>query len=76
VKTIETFTTDWGTYPIKDMLDAMRASDDRLINAAADMVELILPDHKAMQARREKHDAAIEELERLAAALAEYEDGE
>jgi hypothetical protein len=76
VKTIETFTTDWGTYPIKDMLDAMRASGDRLINAAADMVELILPDHKAMHARREKHDAAIEELERLAAALEEYEDGE
>jgi hypothetical protein len=66
----DAFTTDWGTFNVKEVQDALRADPtNRLLNAASDMIDIMMGDHKAMQAKRDKRA-------RLEAELAEMIDGE
>ncbi len=55
---IDCFTTDYGTYNLAQVLAELRDMENATADAAADFIEIMLPDHKAAQDRRTLAEAA------------------
>jgi hypothetical protein len=72
IGTLYAFTTDHGTYDLDKVLAELRRCKDALPYAAADIIEMMLPDHRAAQAKRDR----IAELQAEIDAIRGEDDGE
>ncbi len=52
VEEIDCFTTDYGTYSLPRLLVELRDMENAMADAAADIIEIMMPDHKEAQERR------------------------
>jgi hypothetical protein len=65
VGTRRAFTTDWGTFDLAAVLKALRASDDEEVRAAADIIEIMMPDHMEAQEKRRRIAALKAEIDAI-----------
>jgi hypothetical protein len=66
------FVTDYGTFDLTALLARLRNMDNADAEAAADIIWIMLPDHKAAQAKRDR----IAELQAKIDAIRGEDDGE